>query len=84
MSNRCHTRAERQACRPLLMWLLEMLQPTKVLAIGRDAQAALADLDIAARPIRHPSYGGQAEFLDGVRAYYGVAAISEPETAELF
>ncbi len=84
MSNRCHTRAERQACRPLLMWLLEMLQPKTVLAIGRDAQAALADLDVAARQVRHPSYGGQAEFLDGVRAHYGVTAVSEPETADLF
>jgi hypothetical protein len=84
MSNRCHTRAERQACRPLLMWLLETLQPKTVLAIGRDAQAALADLDVAAQQVRHPSYGGQAEFLDGVYAHYGLTAEAEAKTAELF
>lgn len=85
MSNRCHTRAERHACRPLLAWLLETLQPKSVMAIGRDAQAALADLDIAAWQVRHPSYGGQAEFLAGVRTHYGVPAATEPATtAELF
>jgi hypothetical protein len=84
MSNRCHTRAERRACRPLLMWLLETLQPKTVLAIGRDAQAALVDLDVAARQVRHPSYGGQAEFVTGVRSHYGIPAVSESEAADLF
>lgn len=72
MSNRCHTRAERQACRPLLMWLLDTLQPKTVVAIGRDAQLALADLDVKAEKVRHPSYGGQAEFIAGAYALYGL------------
>lgn len=72
LSNRRHTRAERRACRPLLVWLLEALQPRAVVAIGRDAQLALADLGIAAEQVRHPSYGGQAEFLDGMYGRYGV------------
>jgi hypothetical protein len=84
MSNRCHTRAERQACRPLLMWLLENLQPKSILAIGRDAELALADLDVPALKVRHPSYGGQSEFLDGVFAHYGVVRQLEPVTASLF
>jgi hypothetical protein len=78
LSNRCHTRAERQACRPLLTWLLETLQPKAVIAIGRDAQLALADLDISAKKVRHPSYGGQAEFMDGVQAHYGIAQVGTP------
>lgn len=72
MSNRRHTRAERQACRPLLMWLLENLRPRSVLAIGRDAQLALVDLQVEAVQIRHPSYGGQSEFLNSVFSHYGV------------
>jgi uracil-DNA glycosylase len=72
MSNRCHTRAERHACRPLLMWLLETLRPKTVVAIGRDAQLALADLDVDAEKVRHPSYGGQSEFIEGAYAHYGV------------
>lgn len=83
MSNRCHTRAERQACRPLLIWLLKTLQPKSVLAIGRDAEIALADLDISALKVRHPSYGGQAEFLDGVYNHYGVVGRDDAQ-ASLF
>ena len=30
MSNRCHTRAERLACRPLLIWLLEALTSPRI------------------------------------------------------
>ena len=75
MSNRCHTREERQACRHLLMWLLDSLQPRSVIAIGRDAQLALSDLEISARQIRHPSYGGQSDFIDGMYVHYGVSAL---------
>ncbi|RWD67669.1 MAG: uracil-DNA glycosylase [Mesorhizobium sp.] len=70
LSNRCHTRAERQACRSLLVWLLRTLNPRHVVAIGKDAQNALADLDIAAVGVRHPSYGGQAEFITGITTLY--------------
>lgn len=76
MSNRCHTRAERQACRPLLMWLLDTLQPKTIVAIGRDAQVALSDLDVQANKVRHPSYGGQAEFIAGTYELYGLPAQS--------
>jgi hypothetical protein len=72
MSNRCHTRAERQECRPLLMWLLDALRPKIVVAIGRDAQLALADLAVKAEKVRHPSYGGQTEFIAGAYALYGL------------
>jgi hypothetical protein len=83
MSNRCHTRAERYACRPLLMWLLDALQPKTVVAIGRDAQFALADLDVKVEKVRHPSYGGQGEFVAGAYALYGLTwPTAEPE-AEL-
>ena len=71
-SNRPHTRAERIACKPFLDWLLLTLRPRTVVAIGRDAQLALADIDIAAEKVRHPSYGGQAEFIDGVHKHYGM------------
>jgi uracil-DNA glycosylase len=54
-SNRCHTRAEREACKPLLMAVLEMVQPRQLIAIGRDAQASLADMGVTAAAVRHPS-----------------------------
>lgn len=69
-SNRCHTRFERNACRPLLTWLLEALNPRVVVAVGRDAQLALADLGIEAMQVRHPSYGGQSDFISGIEGLY--------------
>ena len=74
MTNRCHTRGERQACRDSMMWLLTTLSPKFIVAIGRDAQVALDDLGIAATGVRHPSYGGQAEFIAGIVELYGLPA----------
>jgi hypothetical protein len=71
-SNRCHTRAEREMCKPLLLSLLEMIRPRQIVAIGRDAQAALSDLGVSSAAVRHPSYGGQAEFKAGVYSLYEI------------
>ncbi|MGE0281383.1 MAG: uracil-DNA glycosylase [Rhizobiaceae bacterium] len=82
-SNRCHTRAEREACKPLLMALLEMVQPRKLIAIGRDAQSALADMGVSAAAVRHPSYGGQAQFISGLYSYYGVEPVPDRRPKQL-
>lgn len=79
MSNRCHTRAEREATWPLLQSLMAMIQPKRIVAIGRDAHMALEGLDIPIAAIRHPSYGGQREFIDGMFDLYGIA--NEPITS---
>ncbi len=84
MSNRSHTRAERQASSHVMVTLLKILGPESVIAIGRDAQAALADLDIAANGVRHPSYGGQSEFVAGVKQLYGLPAAISDDTLSLF
>ncbi|MFC3714331.1 uracil-DNA glycosylase [Sphingoaurantiacus capsulatus] len=72
MSNRCHTRAEREATWPLLQALVAMVQPKRIVAIGRDAHLALDGLDIPITAIRHPSYGGQREFIGGMYDLYGI------------
>ena len=72
MSNRCHTRAERDETWPLLEALIAMVRPEKIVAIGRDASAALAELGVPASAVRHPSYGGQAEFMAGMYDLYEV------------
>ncbi|MBY3483448.1 uracil-DNA glycosylase [Rhizobium laguerreae] len=76
-SNRCHTRGERNACRPLLSWLLDVLDPRVVVAVGRDAQLALADLGIDAMQVRHPSYGGQSDFISGIEGLYDLPSASK-------
>lgn len=62
-SNRCHTRAERDATWPLLTGLIAMIKPRRIVAIGRDAGMALSGLEISVEVVRHPSYGGQTEFI---------------------
>jgi hypothetical protein len=72
-SNRCHTRAERDATWPLLTALIEMIRPRRIVAIGRDAGLALSGIEIPVHLVRHPSYGGQAEFVSGIYAIYDIA-----------
>jgi hypothetical protein len=72
MSNRCHSRAERAATWPLLEALIEMVQPHRIVAIGRDAGLALAELGVETAAVRHPSYGGQTEFTAGIYDLYGL------------
>lgn len=84
MSNRCHTKAERLACRQVMVTLLDILVPDSVLAIGKDAESALADLGIVADKVRHPSYGGQGEFIDGVSRRYGLLSPQFGDTLPLF
>lgn len=82
LSNRCHTRAERNACRPLLLELIDLLQPTTIIAIGNDAEKGLEDLGVTASRVRHPSYGGKADFVSGLARLYG-RALPQPRQAAL-
>lgn len=83
LSNRCHTRAEREATWPLLEALLEMVRPRRIIAIGRDAQLALSGLGVQTICARHPSYGGQTEFISTMRAHYGIVGKSRHSSPEL-
>jgi hypothetical protein len=80
MSNRCHTKQEKIACQPILLWLLQALQPKHIVAIGRDAQKSLEDMGILAECVRHPSYGGQTEFIDTLRSIYDLTHRPESTT----
>jgi len=85
-SNRCHTRAERETTWPLLTGLIDMIHPKQMVAIGRDAGLALSAIDVPVHVVRHPSYGGQAEFIAGICALYGVAQdpdLSRPDMLPL-
>lgn len=72
MSNRCHTAKERELTLPFLWYLIELLKPKQLVAIGRDAQAALEDAPIPVINVRHPSYGGQREFNETLSRFYDV------------
>jgi uracil-DNA glycosylase len=83
MTNRCHTRSERMACKPILQSLITTLKPKHLIAIGRDAQAALADLELEATAVRHPSYGGQNDFIGGLEEFYHVRTKQPVRDAQL-
>jgi uracil-DNA glycosylase len=83
LSNRCHTRYERALALPLLQNLIEMFRPRQLIAIGRDAQLALADIDIPVSAVRHPSYGGQTQFVSGLQELYGVTDADREASGQL-
>lgn len=81
MSNRCHTRRERETCARFLHEILDLLQPDTVIAIGGDAHRAVDALGIDALQVRHPSYGGQNTFIAQIEAAY---ALPPNQTPDLF
>lgn len=71
-SNRSHRPSERAVGEALLKQLVVMLQPRRLVAIGNDAARAAyrltADCEIV--QVRHPSYGGQRDFIQQVSGVY--------------
>lgn len=67
-SNRTPTRTERAAGVPVLESYLSLFPGARIFAVGRNAEAALAELGIAATPLRHPSMGGAREFATQLAA----------------
>lgn len=78
-SNRCHTKKERKACAHLLVGLLELLAPTDIIAVGRDAAVALKSNGIRCHTVRHPSFGGQKKFLQGISDVYRLPRPAQSE-----
>ena len=72
LSNRRHTAQEFNACRNILTTMLEWLKPTTVVALGADAESAIKRLGYSCRRVRHPSYGGQADFERQIREIYEI------------
>ena len=71
-SNRAHNSLERAAGEELLAELCTMLRPKRLVAIGNDAAKSLRRIANGAEVIqvRHPSYGGQSDFLKQVTSLY--------------
>lgn len=71
-TNRCHTRKERLACAQLLNMLVDWAPKAKLVAIGNDAACGLEDSRLEFTRVRHPSYGGRADFVSGMSNIYGI------------
>jgi uracil-DNA glycosylase len=71
-SNRVHNAKERIAGEELLVALIQILRPRRIIAIGNDAEMTAMKIkrDIQVIKVRHPSYGGQTEFLNQINSIY--------------
>lgn len=81
-SNRQHNARERRAGEEVLQVLISLLRPARIIAIGNDAAASASRVTsvIPVICVRHPSYGGQAQFLRQIGELYEVA----PRNGSLF
>ena len=75
-SNRQHNAKERLAGQEILERLVQLLRPNRIVAIGNDAFKAIAGLklEVPIIPVRHPSYGGQHQFLAQISSLYGLTS----------
>ncbi|MDP3760698.1 MAG: uracil-DNA glycosylase [Ramlibacter sp.] len=76
-SNRAHNARERRAGEELLQVLVCLIRPKRLVAIGNDAALAaqrVASNGLPVIKVRHPSYGGQTEFVRQVTALHGLTA----------
>ncbi len=80
-SNRCHTRKERLAAEPFVRGLIELLDANRLLAIGNDAKVGLNEMGLESMKIRHPSYGGKADFVRGISEAH---SMSYPQPTFIF
>lgn len=73
-SNRSHTARERAVGEELLCELIALIRPRRIVAIGNDAARTARRVAGGEEvyTVRHPSYGGQTEFLAQMRSLYGL------------
>ena len=71
-TNRSHNSSERRVGEEILSELITLLKPREIIAVGNDAFGVAVRLaaGITVQKVRHPSYGGQNEFLSQLRAIY--------------
>jgi uracil-DNA glycosylase len=78
-SNRSHKPHERAVGEQLLAELIVMLRPRRLVAIGNDAAKTASrfagNADVV--QVRHPSYGGQRDFVRQVRYLYALKPEAE-------
>jgi len=73
-TNRAHNQQERRAGEELLSELVGLLRPRRLVAIGNDAAKSAVRVSHRSElvQVRHPSYGGQAQFLGTMNRLYSL------------
>lgn len=76
-SNRSHNTQERKTGEELLFQLISILKPRRLIAIGNDAAktaSRVAECHEVVQ-VRHPSYGGQKQFLEQIQHLYSLSEL---------
>jgi hypothetical protein len=75
-TNRPHNARERHVGEEILADLIALLRPARVIAIGNDAALAAGRVasGAAVLRVRHPSYGGQADFMSQIAAIHRLSS----------
>lgn len=71
-TNRAHTARERRETAWSIEALIDRFENPRLVAIGNDASKALSDLGFQHEISRHPSYGGQREFVKTMERIHGL------------
>jgi uracil-DNA glycosylase len=81
-SNRSHNAKERKSGEELLEQAVRMLRPKRVVAIGNDAASSAMRIcgQTQVVQVRHPSYGGQAEFVFKMQQLYHIRLFPEQQS----
>ena len=77
-TNRAHTSREREKTAWAIQSLIERFDNPRLIAIGRDASQALQTLGLKHELVRHPSYGGQREFVTSMERIHVLAPAVDP------
>ena len=68
--NRTPRKSELKTFLPLLNQIIEIIEPEKIISIGRKSEYSLNRLGRNAEYVRHPSYGGKSEFTNGLNKIF--------------
>jgi hypothetical protein len=83
-TNRQHNSRERRAGEDVLKYLIALTKPRHIVAIGNDAASAAARIaeTVPVICVRHPSYGGQSQFLRQISELYEIRTLFHSLTAK--
>lgn len=79
LTNRTPKKAEVELGRQSFGKLLELISPSRIVAIGRTAEKALQDWGYSIDIVRHPAYGGKPDFLKGLESMGVIGPESDPQ-----
>ena len=79
MTNRAHSISERKVTAWAIEALVSRFDRPRLIAIGQDASKALGDLGFEHVCVRHPSYGGQRDFVTAMERLHELAPVQSAQ-----